>query len=229
MAGYVKDESTGETLSGASIYVEDAGVHTTTDQFGYYSLILPAGRHTLYIKAMGMTDTKRQVMLYSEGRFNISMGERVMRLKEVVIESEKEKNVRSTMMGTQKLDILSIKQTPTAFGEADVLRAVLSLPGVKSVGEASTGMNVRGGASDENLILFNGAEIFNPSHLFGFFSAFDPDLVKDVTLYKGNIPAKYGGRISSVLDITSLDGNDKKIGGTAGLGPLTSKLMLHGP
>lgn len=229
MAGYVKDESTGETLSGASIYVEDAGVHTTTDQFGYYSLILPAGRHTLYIKAMGMTDAKRQIMLYSEGRFNISMGERVMRLKEVVIESEKEKNVRSTMMGTQKLDILSIKQTPTAFGEADVLRAVLSLPGVKSVGEASTGMNVRGGASDENLILFNGAEIFNPSHLFGFFSAFDPDLVKDVTLYKGNIPAKYGGRISSVLDITSLDGNDKKIGGTAGLGPLTSKLMLNGP
>jgi len=127
------------------------------------------------------------------------------------------------------LDIVSMKQIPTAFGELDVLKAVLTLPGVKSVGEASTGLNVRGGATDQNLILFNGANIYNPSHFFGFFSAFDPDVIKEVTLYKSSIPANYGGRISSVLDITSQDGNDKKIKGSAGIGVLTGKVTVEGP
>ena len=150
-------------------------------------------------------------------------------LREVVVEAAKEKNVRSTSMGIDKLNMADIKQIPSVLGEADVLRAVLTLPGVKSVGEASTGLNVRGGATDQNLILFNGLNIYNPSHLFGFFSAFDPDVIKDVTLYKSSIPVKYGGRISSVLDITSLDGNDKKFSGSAGIGPLTSKVTIEGP
>ena len=132
-------------------------------------------------------------------------------------------------MGMDKISIVAMKQVPAVMGEVDVLRTILTLPGVKSVGEASTGLNVRGGATDQNLILFNGANIYNPSHLFGFFSAFDPDLIKDVTLYKSAIPANYGGRISSVLDITSLDGNDKKISGSAGVGPLTGKFTLEGP
>jgi len=132
-------------------------------------------------------------------------------------------------MGMDQLKMNAVKQIPAVLGEVDVLRAVLSLPGVKSVGEASTGLNVRGGATDQNLILFNGMNVYNPSHLFGFFSAFDGDVIKDVSLYKSSIPAKYGGRISSVLDITSLDGNDKKIGGSAGIGPLTSKVTLEGP
>jgi hypothetical protein len=229
IAGYVRDAQTGEALSGAVIYLYHPAVQVKTDQFGYYSLILPAGRHVLNIIAPGMFDTKRQVMLYSDGKFDIDLDEKVFRLKEVLVEAGKEKNVRSTTMGMDKLSMTAIKQIPAVMGEVDVLRAVLTLPGVKSVGEASTGLNVRGGATDQNLILFNGANIYNPSHLFGFFSAFDADVIKDVTLYKSSIPAKYGGRISSVLDITSLDGNDKKLSGSAGVGPLTGKLTLQGP
>ncbi|HEU5051708.1 MAG TPA: carboxypeptidase-like regulatory domain-containing protein [Hanamia sp.] len=229
IAGYVRDAQTGEAISGALIYLDHPSVQVKTDQFGYYSLILPAGHHILNIIAPGMYDTRRQVMLYSDGNFDIDLDEKVFRLKEVLVEAGKERNVRSTTMGMDKLSMTAIKQIPAVMGEVDVLRAVLTLPGVKSVGEASTGLNVRGGATDQNLILFNGANIYNPSHLFGFFSAFDPDVIKDVTLYKSSIPAKYGGRISSVLDITSLDGNDKKISGSAGIGPLTSKLTLEGP
>lgn len=229
LAGYIRDGLTGEAITGAMIYVEKPHIQVASDQFGYYSIILPAGRHTLTVIAPGMFDAKRQLMLYSDGKFSVEMDQKVLKLKEVRVELGKEKNVRSTMMGTNKLDIVSMKQIPTAFGEVDVLRAVLSLPGVKSVGEASTGLNVRGGATDQNLILFNGANIYNPSHLFGFFSAFDPDVIKDVTLYKSSIPANFGGRISSVLDITSLDGNDKKISGSAGIGPLTGKVTLEGP
>ena len=229
IAGYVRDAQTGEALSGAVIFLYHPAVQVHTDQFGYYSLILPAGRNVLNIIAPGMFDTKRQVMLYSDGKFDIDMEEKVFRLKEVLVEAGKEKNVRGTSMGMDKLTMTAIKQIPAVMGEVDVLRAVLTLPGVKSVGEASTGLNVRGGATDQNLILFNGANIYNPSHLFGFFSAFDPDVIKDVTLYKSSIPAKYGGRISSVLDITSLDGNDKKLSGTAGIGPLTGKITLQAP
>lgn len=229
IAGYIRDAQTGESLSGALIYLDHSHVQVNSDQFGYYALTLSAGRHTLNIISPGMFDTKRQVMLYSDGKFDIAMNEKVIKLKEVLIESGKEKNVRSTSMGVDKISMIAMKQVPAVMGEVDVLRTILTLPGVKSVGEASTGLNVRGGATDQNLILFNGANIYNPSHLFGFFSAFDPDLIKDVTLYKSSIPANYGGRISSVLDITSLDGNDKKLSGSAGIGPLTGKVTLEGP
>lgn len=229
MAGYIRDAQTGESVSGAFIYLDRPKVQVTSDQFGYYSLILPAGHHTINIIAPGYFDAKRQVMLYSDGKFDIDLNQKVIKLKEVLVEAGKERNVRSTTMGMDKLSMSAIKNIPAVMGEVDVLRAVLTLPGVKSVGEASTGLNVRGGATDQNLILFNGMNIYNPSHLFGFFSAFDPDVIKDVTLYKSSIPAKYGGRISSVLDITSLDGNDKKIAGSAGIGPLTSKITVEGP
>lgn len=229
IAGYIRQSQTGESISGALIYIDHPHIQVNSDQFGYYSMTLPAGRHTLNIIAPGMFDTKRQLMLYSDDKFDISMNEKILQLREVVVEAAKERNVRSTSMGIDKLNMADIKQVPSVLGEADVLRAVLTLPGVKSVGEASTGLNVRGGATDQNLILFNGLNIYNPSHLFGFFSAFDPDVIKDVTLYKSSIPVKYGGRISSVLDITSLDGNDKKISGSAGLGPLTSKVTIEGP
>ena len=229
IAGYVRDALTGESVSGALIYLDKPYIQVNSDQFGYYSLVLPAGRHTLNIMSPGMYDTKRQVMIYSDGKFDIALDQKVIKLKEVVVESGKEKNVRSTSMGMDKLSIVAMKQVPAVMGEVDVLRTLLTLPGVKSVGEASTGLNVRGGATDQNLILFNGLNIYNPTHLFGFFSAFDPDLIKDVTLYKSSIPANYGGRISSVLDISSLDGNDKKISGSVGIGPMTSKVTLEGP
>jgi len=160
---------------------------------------------------------------------DIYLHDQIIALKEVVVSSKKTSNVRSVQLGVDKLNISTIKQVPTVFGEADILRVILTLPGVKSVGEASTGFNVRGGATDQNLILFNGTTIYNPSHFFGFFSAFNPEVVKDVELYKSSIPARYGGRLSSVLDITSREGNKKNFAGSAGIGPVTSRLNIEGP
>ena len=229
ITGFISDKTTGEPVIGASVHVENTGTDVITDQFGYYTLSLPKGRHTLSIQSIGMKDTKRDVMVYGDGKFNIDMQTSVISLKNVVVSREKAGNIRNIQMGVQKIDIKTIKQVPVVFGEADVLRVVLTLPGVKSVGEASTGLNVRGGSTDQNLILFNDATIYNPSHFFGLFSAFNPEVVKDVELYKSSIPAKYGGRLSSVLEINSREGNKKEISGTAGVGLLTSRLTLEGP
>ncbi len=227
--GYAVDSKTGVPVAGASIYIEKLKMGTITDQFGYYSILLPRGRHTLAIQCVGIKDTKRQVLLHGDGKMNLELQAQVMTLKNVTMSSQKTGNIRNAQMGVQKIDIKTIKQVPVVFGEADILRVVLTLPGVKSVGEASTGLNVRGGAADQNLILFNDATIYNPAHFFGLFSAFNPELVKDVELYKSSIPAKFGGRLSSVIDISSREGNKKKLSGSAGIGLLTSRFNLEGP
>ncbi|MBO9563257.1 MAG: TonB-dependent receptor [Niastella sp.] len=229
VAGHVRNIKSDEPIVGASITIPGTSIGTATDQYGYFSLTIPKGRYVLNIQGIGMKDTKRQIMLYTGGELNINMEERVISLKEVIVSAQKLANIRNVQMGTERLTIRAIKQIPTAFGEADILKAVLTLPGVKSVGEASTGFNVRGGSADQNLILFNDATIYNPSHFFGFFSAFNPDVVKDVELYKSSIPAKYGGRLSSVLDISSREGNKKEFTGTAGIGLLTSRINIEGP
>jgi hypothetical protein len=230
IAGYVRDDQTREPLPGVSIFLEEnTGIGVVTDQFGYFSLTLPKGKHTLNIQSRGKKDAIRHVVLYSDGKMDIYLHDQIIALKEVVVSSRKTSNVRSVQLGVDKLNITTIKQVPTVFGEADILRVILNLPGVKSVGEASTGFNVRGGSTDQNLILFNGATIYNPSHFFGFFSAFNPEVVKDVELYKSSIPPKYGGRLSSVLDITSREGNKKDFAGSAGIGPVTSRLNVEGP
>ena len=229
IAGYVREFKTGEPISGASVYIDNPPMGVVTDQFGYFSFNLPHGRHTIKITSLGMRETKRQIMLYSDGKLNIELQEYIPSLKAVMVTAEKLSNVRGLQMGVDRLNIKLIKQLPVVFGEADILRTVLTLPGVTSVGEASTGFNVRGGAADENLILFNNATMYNPSHLFGFFSAFNPDVVKDVELYKSNIPEKFGGRISSVMDISTRDGNMKKFSGSGGISPLTARLVLEGP
>jgi acylphosphatase len=229
LAGHVRNLSSGEPVVGAILYIENPRIGVTTDQFGYYSITLPRGRHELKIKCIGMKDTKRQLMLYADGKLNIELQDDVIPLREVVIEAEKDVNVKGMQMGLERLDIKTIRQVPTAFGEADLLKVVLTLPGVKSVGENSTGLNVRGGATSQNLILYNDAVIYNPSHLFGFFSAFNPDMVKNVELYKSGVPARYGGRLSSVLDVTSREGNKKKFGGSGGIGLITGRLTLEGP
>ncbi|HTQ66821.1 MAG TPA: TonB-dependent receptor [Puia sp.] len=229
IAGYVIDASNGEHVVGASVYVEKSYIGVSTDQYGYYSISLPKGRYILNIQSIGMRDTRRQIVLYGQGKMNIELQPQVMTLKNVIVSAQKLSNVRSTQMGVQKIDIKTIKQVPVVFGEADLLRVVLTMPGVKSVGESSTGLNVRGGSADQNLILFNDATIFNPSHFFGLFSAFNPETVKDVQLYKSSIPARYGGRLSSVLDINGREGNQKNFTGVAGIGVLTSRLEIEGP
>lgn len=228
-AGYVRNRKTGEPVIGAFLSIPETKTGITTDQYGYYSITIPRGSHTLTIQGIGMQESTRKILLYTDGKFNIDLDERVTTLKEVIVSAAKLANIRRVPMGVERMNIQTIKQIPTAFGEADILRAVLTLPGVKTVGEASTGFNVRGGSVDQNLILFNDATIFNPAHFFGFFSAFNPDVVKNVELYKSSIPAKYGGRLASVLNITSREGNKKTITGTAGVGLLTSRLELEGP
>lgn len=229
LSGYVRNIKTGEAVAGASIYVESTKAGVATDQFGYFALTMPRGRHLLNIRGMGMRDTRRQIILYADGKLNIEMQEQVNRLKEVKISADKVANVRGVALGVTRIDIKNIKQIPTVFGEADVLRAVLTLPGVTSVGEATTGFNVRGGAADQNLILSNGATIYNPAHFFGFFAAFNPDVVKGIELYKNSIPERFGGRLSSVLEITNREGNKKVFTGSAGIGLLTSRFSIEGP
>jgi hypothetical protein len=229
LSGYIKNIKSGEAVTGASIYVASTKTGVATDQFGYFAITLPRGRHTLIVRGIGMKDTRRQIILYSDGKLNIEMQEQVNKLKEVTISADKVANVRSAELGVTRLDIKSIKQIPAAFGEADVLKVVLTLPGVTSVGEATTGFNVRGGAADENLILLDGATIYNPAHFFGFFAAFNPDIVKDIELYKSSIPEKFGGRLSSVLEITNREGNKKIFTGSAGIGLLTSRVNIEGP
>ena len=229
IAGYVRNGATGEAIVGATLHTDTLPLTVTTDQFGYYSLTLPKGRHTIHISDAGMKDTRRQVMVYSDGKLDIDMQDAVTTLKAVIVSAEKTSNTQSVHMGVNRLNIKSIKQVPVVFGETDVLKVVLTLPGVSSVGEASNGINVRGGSTDQNLILFDDATIYNPTHLFGFFSAFNPDVVKGIELYKSAIPEKYGGRLSSVLDVSMLDGNSKKWSGLAGIGPLTGKFMIEGP
>jgi len=229
LSGYIKDIKSGEAIVGANILLAGSNTGVATDQFGYYTIKLPKGRLTLTIHGLAMRDTRRQIILYSDGRLNIEMQEQIYALKEVKISADKVRNVRSTEMGVDRIDAKSIKQVPAVFGEPDILRVVLTLPGVQSVGEATTGFNVRGGSADENLILLNGSTIYNPSHFFGFFSAFDPELVKDVELFKSSIPAQYGGRLASVLDVTDREGNKKDFSGSAGIGLLTSRLNIEGP
>lgn len=229
VSGYVRNEKTGEPIVGASIYVDSLGKSAVTNQDGYYTLTLPAGRYLLNVQSLGMQDVRYNVVFYSEGTFNLELRERVSLLKEVVVSAQKLANINRLQLGLERLNIEAIKKVPAVFGETDVLRAVLTLPGVKTVGEASTGLNVRGGSADQNLVLMNGTTVYNPAHFFGMFAAVNPELVKDVELYKSSIPAKYGGRLSSVLDIGLREGNKKEVTGSAGIGIVTSRVNIEGP
>lgn len=226
--GMIRNARTGEPLSNASVLIDNR-YSTTSNQYGEFSISLPPGKYPLNIVGIGIRELTAEVAVYSDGKLNVNMHEQVPTLREVIVSARKTSNIRSTQMGMTKLDIVSIKRIPSLFGEADILRAITTLPGVKTVGEASTGFNVRGGSTDQNLILYNDGTIYNPSHFFGMFSAFNPEVVKDVELFKSTIPAKYAGRLSSVLNINNREGNKKKISGSAGIGVITSRLQLEGP
>ncbi|MDQ6812819.1 MAG: TonB-dependent receptor, partial [Bacteroidota bacterium] len=226
---YVSSSKTSEPLAGSSISLDDKGNVATTDSLGVYVLAVTKGRHVIHINSFGKREAKRQLLVYSDGSLPVEMEDEIRVLEDVLVSTQRNINVNRAQMGSEKLSIKSIKNVPAVFGEADVLRVILTLPGVKSVGEASTGFNVRGGGTDQNLILFNDATIYNPSHFFGFFSAFNPEVIKDVELFKSSIPAKYGGRLASVLNITAREGNKSKFTGTAGIGLLTSRINIEGP
>ncbi|MGC4235004.1 MAG: TonB-dependent receptor [Niabella sp.] len=228
LSGVIRSVRTGEPFPNVSILVDDT-YSAISDTYGNYSINIPPGKHELHIIGFGIRETHLTLQVYADGRMDIDLQEQIPTLKEVVVSSARTRNVRNIQMGVSRLSIDEIKRVPTVFGETDILRVITTLPGVKTVGEASTGFNVRGGSADQNLILFNENTIYNPSHFFGMFSAFNPEIVKDVELYKSSVPAKYGGRLSSVLDINSREGNKKKISGSAGIGLVTSRLQLEGP
>jgi len=229
VSGTIRDVLSGETLSGVAVYSEQSSAFATSDANGAYRLPLPLGDVVLNFSAFSMEDLSLSLHVDSDGSLDVMMKEKISSLKEAVVSAESMVSHRDARMGIEKVRVNTINKIPTAFGEADVLKAVLTLPGVKSVGEASTGFNVRGGSADQNLILFNDGTIFNPSHFFGVFSAFDADVISDIELYKSSIPAAFGGRISSVLDVRGREGNSKALKGSLGLGLLTSRFHLEGP
>lgn len=229
LSGIVKNVKSGEPIMGVSVYNEETKAYASTDEYGFYKIELPAGMHKVKLSGFSLEDVSLNVEIYESGDLDVMMSEKVLSLKGAVVSAETVDNRKSNKMGVELIRIGRVKQVPSVFGEADVMKIVLTLPGVKSVGEASNGFNVRGGAVDQNLILFNDGTIYNPSHLFGLFSAFNPDVVSDLELYKSSIPANYGGRISSVLEIRGREGSSKKVTGSAGIGLLTTHAHLEGP
>lgn len=229
LSGTVYDFKTGERIAGANIRIKGQSSATITNAKGEYSLELSGGYAELLVTSINVQDTRRQVMLYEDGKLDIVLEEKAHQLDEVVVSSERIEQMRSTQLGVEKLQPAKLKNIPMAMGETDILKVIQTLPGVKTVGEASTGFNVRGGATDQNLILFNDGVIYNPNHLFGFFSAFNSDMIKEAEIYKSSVPERYGGRISSILDIRSKTANKEKFTGSAGIGLVTSKLNLEIP
>jgi hypothetical protein len=231
LSGYVKDAKTGEVLIGASVLVRElTSTGTYSNQYGFYSLTIPAGNYTITYQFIGYNPKTFSISLNKNMKQEVSLEEKLSELKEVIITGEKKnENVVKNEMGVEKLALREIKNIPVLMGERDVLKTLQLTPGVKSAGEGNSGFYVRGGAADQNLILLDEATVYNASHLLGFFSIFNSDAIKDVTLYKGSQPAEYGGRLSSVLDIRMKEGNDKDFGVEGGIGIISSRLKLEGP
>ncbi|MEO1655711.1 MAG: carboxypeptidase-like regulatory domain-containing protein, partial [Bacteroidota bacterium] len=229
LAGYVKEKATGESIVGAVVYTETPFRSVVTNEYGFYSLNLSKGPQLLKVRYAGMKEMELKVMLYEDGKLDISMEDAIISLKEITVESDKEENVLGLQTGLEKLDVRAMKNIPKILGENDIIKVTLALPGVQTVGEAALGFNVRGGASDQNLILLNEAPIYNPSHFLGFFSVFNADVIKSSQLYKSGIPVRFGGRLSSVLEVQLKEGNKKKFSGQGGISPITSRLSFEIP
>lgn len=230
ISGTISEADTGETLFGVNIIIPSLQTGTVTNQYGYYSITLPKGDYEVYYSSIGFATQKFEISLSENIKKNLALATDTESLDEVVIQADGEKlNIRSSQMSTNTLSTSTIKKIPVVLGEVDVIKAITLLPGVTSAGEGASGFNVRGGAADQNLILLDEATLYNSSHLFGFFSVFNPDAIKDLTLYKGGIPARYGGRISSVLDIYQKDGNKREYHASGGIGLVASRLLLEGP
>ncbi len=230
VSGTIYDNSNNETLIGVSIYIPEINSGTTTNEYGFYSITLPEGTYNVQISYLGFTTINETINFSEKTTRNFKLIVESESLDEIIIESNIESiNVRTPQMSVNKLSSATIKQIPVVLGEADIIKSLILLPGVTSAGEGASGFNVRGGAADQNLILLDEAVVFNSSHLFGFFSVFNPDVIKNVKLYKGGIPAKYGGRLSSVLDIYQKEGNSKDFNITGGIGLVSSRLLIEGP
>ena len=230
ISGYIKDAANGESLIGATVYITELSTGAQTNVYGFYSLTIPPGNYNLEYRYVGYDTKEKSIDLQKDERIDVELAAQDVHLNEIVISGKREdENVTSTQMSVNKLDIKTIQKVPAFLGEVDVIKSIQLLPGVSTVGEGASGFNVRGGSVGQNLVLLDEAPVYNSSHLLGFFSVFNPDAVKDVKLYKGGIPARYGGRLSSILDVRMKEGNAKKLGVNGGIGSIFSRLAVEGP
>lgn len=230
ISGTIKDASNGETLYGASVYLKGSTIGVLSNEYGFYSLTVPKGNYILVVSYLGYKEVTQEIALTKAQKFDIELKGNSTQLNEVLITSSEEGlSIKKPQMSVLKLSQATIKQVPVVLGEVDILKTILMLPGVTNNGEGSSGFNVRGGAVDQNLVLLDEAIIYNTSHVFGFFSVFNADAIKDLKLYKGGIPAKFGGRVSSVLDVRQKDGNSKHFKVTGGVGLISSRLAVEAP
>lgn len=230
LSGIITDSKNNETLIGVSIYFPELKIGTTTNEYGFYSISVPSGTQKINISYIGYQNITKDIIITKSNRLNWALTENSEQLEEVVITNNQGRaNIRTPEMSVNKLSISSIKKMPVVLGEVDVIKSILLLPGVTNAGEGASGFNVRGGGADQNLILLDEATIYNSSHVFGFFSVFNPDAIKDLKLYKGGIPARFGGRASSVLDIYQKDGNSKDFHVNGGIGLISSRILAEGP
>ncbi|WP_082438565.1 TonB-dependent receptor [Nonlabens sp. YIK11] len=230
LSGTITDQANGETLLNVNILIPELGTGTISNEYGFYSITLDAGTYEVIYSSIGFQSVTKTVVLDQNRKLSIQLQEQGEQLDAIVIESDIEQlSTRSPQMSVNALSIESIKKIPVVLGEVDLIKSLSLLPGVTTAGEGASGFNVRGGAADQNLVLLDEATLYGSDHLFGFFSVFNPDAIKDLKLYKGGIPARYGGRVSSVLDIYQRDGNKTKLSGTGGIGIVASRLLLEGP
>ncbi|MFY8065002.1 MAG: TonB-dependent receptor [Flavobacterium sp.] len=230
LSGTIADLKTKETLIGVNVFILETKTGITTNEYGFYSITLPKGEYTISISYVGYQVIEEKVSLNSNIKKNILISESSQLLKEVVIvDNKKRVDIRKPEMSVNKLTIQEIKEMPVIFGEVDIIKSILTLPGVTNAGEGQSGFNVRGGGADQNLVLLDEATIYNSSHLFGLFSVFNPDAIKDLKLYKGGIPSRYGGRLSSVLDIYQKEGNKNDFHMNGGIGLISSRILAEGP
>lgn len=229
LSGYIKDKKTKKPISNISISVQKKKIHAITDSEGYYTLQLPSGVNYIEIESVNYEKIIRKVIVYDDGKLDVSINESINELDEVLIKGNGNKNIRTAVTGVSTIDVEGIKNVPLVLGERDIFRVAATLPGIKTTGEGSAGFNVRGGKDDQNLILLDNAVLYNTSHFLGFFSAVNPYTTSKVDIYKGSIPAQFGGRLSSVFDITSKRGNVEKTTGEGGIGSVTSNLTVGTP
>lgn len=230
ISGYVRDSSSNESVIGATIFVKGISKGYSSNQYGFYSITLPKGSYSLTVSHVGYEARELQVDLQTDRQLNIQLLPRVAQSKEVVIFSKRrDLNVKAAQMGKFELNMSQVKSVPALAGEVDPIKVLQLLPGVRNAGEGNSGLYVRGGGPDQNLILLDDAVVYNPGHLFGFFSVFNSDALKNVSLIKGGMPANYGGRISSVVDVSMKDGNNKSFQAEGGIGTISSRLSLQGP
>ena len=230
ISGTVKDAANGELMIATNVFVEPSMKGTTTNLYGFFSLTVPEGTHTLKVSFLGYETLEKQIDLRADTQLDLELKESTFTKEEVVVKGEKKtENTRSTKMSTVEIPIAQVKELPALMGEVDILKVIQLMPGVQSASEGNTGLYVRGGGPDQNLILLDEAVVYNASHLFGFLSVFNGDAIKNMELTKGGMPAQYGGRLSSVLDISMKDGNMKKFEVDGGLGVISSRLTVQGP